>query len=124
MKLRTLSIDPITRLEGNARCDVDLGPDGRIADCRLVVSELRGFEKLVEGRPVEELPRITSRICGVCPEAHLAASAKAIDALYGIQVPRTAELLTTRYAPSLQIIAQPRCDSGRDLRARLWPGRS
>ena len=33
------------------------------------------FEKFAEGRPIEEMPRITSRICGVCPEAHMMAAA-------------------------------------------------
>jgi len=58
-----------------------------------VLPEVRGFEKFVECRPVEELPRITPRICGVCPEAHHAASAKAVDAVYGVRIPETAELI-------------------------------
>jgi F420-non-reducing hydrogenase large subunit len=58
-----------------------------------VIPEVRGFEKFVEGRPVEELPRITPRICGVCPEAHHTASAKAVDAVYGVEIPPTAELI-------------------------------
>ncbi|MEJ2737829.1 MAG: Ni/Fe hydrogenase subunit alpha, partial [Anaerolineae bacterium] len=47
----------------------------------------RGFEKFAEGRPVEEMPRITPRICGVCPDAHHIASAKACDAVYHVEVP-------------------------------------
>jgi len=88
-----ISIDPITRLEGHGRIDIFLDESGAVADCRLVIPEVRGFEKFVEGRPVEELPRITPRICGVCPEAHHAASAKAVDAVYGVEIPETAELI-------------------------------
>ena len=55
-----------------------------MAECYFQVPELRGFEKFCEGRPVEEMPRITPRICGVCPEAHMMASAKACDAVYGV----------------------------------------
>jgi len=57
------------------------------------VPELRGFEKFCQGRPVEELPRITTRICGVCPEAHHMASAKACDAVYHVQIPSAAKKL-------------------------------
>jgi F420-non-reducing hydrogenase large subunit len=91
--VRRLSIDPITRLEGHGRIDLFLDDEGRLADCYLVVPELRGFEKFLEGRPVEELPRITTRICGVCPEAHHAASVKAVEAVYGITPPPAAQRL-------------------------------
>lgn len=90
---RRISIDPITRLEGHGKIEIFLDSEGEVADCYFQVPELRGFEKFCEGRPVEEMPRITSRICGVCPEAHLMASAKACDAVYGADLPLTARLL-------------------------------
>jgi F420-non-reducing hydrogenase large subunit len=85
--MQKISIDPITRLEGHGRIDLFLNDDGNLANAYLVIPELRGFEKFAEGRPVEELPRITPRICGVCPEAHHMASAKACDAVYHVEVP-------------------------------------
>lgn len=90
---RRVSIDPVTRLEGHGKIDIFLDADGEVADCYFQVPELRGFEKFCEGRPVEELPRITPRICGVCPEAHMMASAKACDAVFGAELPLTAKLL-------------------------------
>lgn len=90
MSMKKISIDPITRLEGHGRIDLFLNDDGSLANAYLVIPEIRGFEKFAEGRPIEELPRITSRICGVCPEAHMMAAAKAGDAVYGITLPRTA----------------------------------
>ncbi len=90
---RRISIDPVTRLEGHGKIDIFLDREGEVADCYFQVPELRGFEKFCEGRPVEELPRITPRICGVCPEAHMMASAKACDAVYGVDLPLTASLL-------------------------------
>ena len=54
---------------------------------------LRGFEKFCEGRPVEEMPRITPRICGVCPAAHHLASTKATDAVYHVDPPPAAKKL-------------------------------
>jgi F420-non-reducing hydrogenase large subunit len=85
--MQKISIDPITRLEGHGKIEIFLDDEGDVANAYLVIPELRGFEKFAEGRPVEELPRITPRICGVCPEAHHIASAKACDAVYHVEVP-------------------------------------
>jgi F420-non-reducing hydrogenase large subunit len=91
--MKKICIDPITRLEGHGRIDIFLDEEGDVANAYLVIPELRGFEKFCEGRPVEELPRITSRICGVCPEAHLMASAKACDAVYHVEPPSAGKKL-------------------------------
>ena len=88
-----VTIDPITRLEGHGKIEIFLNDDGSVDNVFFQVPELRGFEKFAEGRPVEEMPRITSRICGVCPEAHMAASAKAGDAVYHVELPPTAKKL-------------------------------
>ena len=90
---RRISIDPITRLEGHGKIEVFLDKDGAVAECFFQVPELRGFERFCQGRPVEEMPRITPRICGVCPEAHMMASAKACDAVFGVTLPLTARLI-------------------------------
>jgi F420-non-reducing hydrogenase large subunit len=60
-----ISIDPITRLEGHGKIEIFLNGDGEVQNTYLQIPELRGFEKFCEGRPVEELPRIMPRICGV-----------------------------------------------------------
>lgn len=88
-----ICIDPITRLEGHARVDLFLDEEGALSNAYLVIPELRGFEKFCEGRPVEEMPRITQRICGVCPIAHHMAAAKAGDAVYHVDPPPTAKKL-------------------------------
>jgi F420-non-reducing hydrogenase large subunit len=90
---RRVRIDPITRLEGHGKIDIFLDEAGEVADCYFQVPELRGFERFCQGRPVEEMPRITARICGVCPEAHMMAAAKACDAVYKVTLPLTARLL-------------------------------
>ena len=90
---KRISIDPITRLEGHGKIDIFLKDSGEVADVYFQVPELRGFEKFCEGRPVEEMPRIMPRICGVCPEAHMMAAAKACDAVYQADLPPAARLL-------------------------------
>jgi F420-non-reducing hydrogenase large subunit len=91
--MNKISIDPITRLEGHGRIDLFLNQDGSLENAYMVIPELRGFEKFCEGRPVEEMPRITQRICGVCPIAHHMAAAKAGDAVYHVDPPPTAKKL-------------------------------
>ncbi|MBI9075291.1 MAG: Ni/Fe hydrogenase subunit alpha [Desulfatibacillum sp.] len=88
-----ITISPITRLEGHGKIDILLDDDGNVKDCYFQVVELRGFERFCQGRPVEELPRIMPKICGVCPGAHHMASSKAADAVYGIIIPPTAKKL-------------------------------
>ncbi|SFR13615.1 F420-non-reducing hydrogenase large subunit [Desulfoscipio geothermicus DSM 3669] len=62
---RRITIDPVTRLEGHGKIEIFLDENGAVANVYFQIPELRGFEKFCEGRPVEELPRIVSRICGV-----------------------------------------------------------
>ncbi|MEW5768645.1 MAG: Ni/Fe hydrogenase subunit alpha [bacterium] len=88
---KTLRLAPVSRIEGHAKITVQLDDQGNVADSRVNVVELRGFEKFCIGRPVEELPRITPRICGVCPWAHHLASAKATDAVFGVDIPQAAK---------------------------------
>lgn len=88
-----ITIDPITRLEGHGKIEIFLDPAGDVERTYFQVPELRGFERLCIGRAVEELPLLTSRICGVCPEAHLMAGAKAADAVYHVEPPRAGRLL-------------------------------
>jgi len=83
-------IDPMTRLEGHGKIDIVLDERGDVAGACLQVPELRGFEKFCEGRPAEDMPQITSRICGVCPTAHHMASTKALDSLYQVEPPPAA----------------------------------
>lgn len=83
--MKKVSIDPITRLEGHGKIDIFLNEEGDVANAYLIIPELRGFEQFCVGRPAEEMPRITNRICGVCPEAHHMAATKALDALFQVE---------------------------------------
>jgi F420-non-reducing hydrogenase large subunit len=85
--MKTITIAPVTRLEGHAKITINLDDSGNVADTFVNVVELRGFEKFCIGRPVEELPRIVTSICGVCPWSHHLASAKANDAIFGVTPP-------------------------------------
>ena len=85
-----ITIDPITRLEGHGKIDIFLDDKGDVERAYLQVPELRGFEVFSLGRPAEDMPQITSRICGVCPTAHHMAGTKALDDLYKVTPPPAA----------------------------------
>ena len=84
-------IDPITRLEGHGKIHIFMDDAGAVDRAFLQIPELRGFEKFAEGRRAEDMPQITSRICGVCPTAHHMAATKALDDLYGVDPPAAAK---------------------------------
>jgi F420-non-reducing hydrogenase large subunit len=90
---KRITIDPITRLEGHGKIEIFLDDSGNVANAYFQVPELRGFEKFSEGRMCEEMPRITPKICGVCPTTHHMASSKALDDLYHVDPPRPAKLI-------------------------------
>ncbi len=91
--MKRISIDPITRLEGHGKIDIFLNEEGDVANCYLQIPELRGFEQFCVGRPAEDMPNLTNRICGVCPEAHHMAATKALDALWKVDPPPAAKKL-------------------------------
>ena len=114
--MKKVSVDPITRLEGHGKIEIFVDDDNKVQNVYFQIPELRGFERFCVGRPVEELARITPRICGVCPEAHHMAATKAIDAVFGVEAPPAArklrELLyntfyVTDHATHFYILAGP-----------------
>jgi F420-non-reducing hydrogenase large subunit len=93
MTAKHIAIDPITRLEGHGKIDIFLTDEGDVANAYLQIPELRGFERFCVGRPAEDMPNLTARICGVCPEAHHMAASKALDGVFGVDPPPTAKKL-------------------------------
>jgi len=91
--MKTVTIDPITRLEGHGKISIFLNDKGDVENAYLQIPELRGFERFAQGRRAEDMPQITSRICGVCPVAHHFASTKALDAAFNVDPPSAAKKL-------------------------------
>src|ERR1035437_5774219 len=89
----TITIDPVTRIEGHSKITIMMGDDGEVQDAHFHVTQFRGFEKFCEGRPFEEMPALMARICGICPVSHLITSAKACDMIMAVTIPETAEKL-------------------------------
>ncbi len=90
---RKITINPISRIEGHGKVVIHLDTDGNVEDAKFHVTQFRGYERFCQGRPFEEMPIITQRICGICPVSHQLASAKACDAILGVRIPDTAVAL-------------------------------
>jgi len=90
---QTITIDPVTRLEGHGKITIYLNGQGEVEDAHFHVTQVRGFERFSEGRPFYEMPSLMARICGICPVSHLIASAKACEAIMSVRIPHTAAQL-------------------------------
>ncbi len=88
---RRIEISPVTRIEGHAKISIYVDDSGAVQSAQFHVVEFRGFEKFCEGRPFYEMPGIMARVCGICPVSHILASAKAGDAILGVNIPPAAE---------------------------------
>ncbi|MEM2964369.1 MAG: Ni/Fe hydrogenase subunit alpha [Candidatus Bathyarchaeia archaeon] len=87
-------IEPVTRVEGHGKVVIEV-KEGLVKNVFLhIVEPPRFFEKFLHGKPAEEAPRITERICGVCPVAHHLASVKAVESAWDCpKIPEPALLL-------------------------------
>jgi len=90
---QTITISPVTRIEGHARVTIHLNGDGKVDRSYFAVTQFRGFEKFCEGRMFFEMPLITPRICGICPVTHHLVAAKACDEIIGVNPPKPASML-------------------------------
>jgi F420-non-reducing hydrogenase large subunit len=91
--MKNIIIDPITRLEGHGKISIFLNDAGEVENAYLQIPELRGFERFCIGRKAEDMPLLTSRICGVCPVAHHMAGTKTLDAAFNVEPPSAAKKL-------------------------------
>ena len=81
---RRIVIEPLTRVEGHGKVTILLDHDHRVLSARLHIVEFRGFERFVQGRPIQEIPVLVQRLCGICPVSHHLCAAKAVDGILGI----------------------------------------
>jgi NAD-reducing hydrogenase large subunit len=88
-----ITIPHVSRIEGHGKITIKLDDAGQVTDAQFHVTQIRGFEKFVEGRPYYEMPSITARICGICPVSHLLASSKACDEIMAVRIPESAAKL-------------------------------
>lgn len=86
-------IDPVTRIEGHSEIQISLDGENKVSDVRFAVKSFRGFERFLEGTPIELLPQYTARVCGICYTAHILASCKALEHALNIEISEPARKL-------------------------------
>ena len=91
--VKEIEVEPVTRLEGHGGLRIVLGDDGTVQDIQFNIQSTRFFEKFLEGRYMEHVPRITPRVCGICPIPHHLAPIKAVEDAWGVQIPEPARKL-------------------------------
>lgn len=96
---RTITIDPVTRIEGHARVEIDIDDQKRVVSSIFKVLDFRGWETFLLGTQIEQMPLVTARICGTCSTSHHLAAAKAVDQIFGVEPPPAA--IMQRYVMNL-----------------------
>ena len=89
---RLISIDPLTRIEGHLRIDVEV-EDGVVKDAWSSGTMFRGIEMLLKGKHPWDAQQVTERICGVCPLVHGTAASYNLDDAMGVDLPDNARII-------------------------------
>jgi len=89
---KRIVIDPITRIEGHLRIDVEVD-GGRVANSWSSGQMWRGIEIILQGRDPRDAWLFTQRFCGVCTTVHAIASVRAVENALGVEIPLNAQLI-------------------------------
>jgi hydrogenase large subunit len=95
-------IDPITRIEGHLRVEIEV-KDGKITDAYSAGTMVRGIETILKGRDPRDAWAFVGRVCGVCTSTHSLTSVRTVENALGISVPPNAELIRNLMANALYI---------------------
>lgn len=90
--MATLSIDPVTRIEGHLKAEIVI-ENNIVTDAHVGGGMYRGFESILRGRDPRDAPQITERICGLCPVSHAMASSMALERAAKLTIPSGARLM-------------------------------
>ena len=90
---RRMVVDPVTRIEGHMRCEVNLDSDNVIRNAVSTGTMWRGIEVILKGRDPRDAWAFCERICGVCTGTHALTSVRAVENALGIQIPENANII-------------------------------
>ena len=100
---RRIVVDPVTRIEGHMRCEVNLDSNNVIRNAVSTGTMWRGLEVILKGRDPRDAWAFVERICGVCTGCHALTSVRAVEDALGIQIPLNAHLIREMMAKTLQV---------------------
>ncbi|MDR0480051.1 MAG: nickel-dependent hydrogenase large subunit [Burkholderiaceae bacterium] len=96
-------VDPVTRIEGHLRCEVNLDGNNVITNAVSTGTMWRGLEVILKGRDPRDAWAFTERICGVCTGTHALTSVRAVENALGIQIPENANLIRNMMQATLWV---------------------
>ena len=103
MKTKKIVIDPITRIEGHLRAEVEVDEDGVVQDAFVSGQLFRGIEVILKGRDPRDAGLLAGRICGVCTNSHFRAAVTSVEDAYALELPKNAEIVRDLMAMALFI---------------------
>ena len=100
---RRIVVDPVTRIEGHMRCEVNVDANNVITNAVSTGTMWRGLEVILKGRDPRDAWAFVERICGVCTGTHALTSVRAVEDALGIQIPYNAHLIRNLMDKTLQV---------------------
>jgi len=89
---RTITVDPVTRIEGHLRIDCDID-NGYVTEAWSSGQMWRGIETILQGRDPRDAWLFTQRICGVCTTVHAIASVRTVENALNMEIPLNAQYI-------------------------------
>lgn len=103
MSLKKIVIDPITRIEGHLRIEVEVDDDNVVQDAWASGQLFRGIETILQGRDPRDAGLLAGRICGVCTNSHFRGAITCVEDAYSLKIPKNAEIIRDLMAMALFI---------------------
>ncbi|MDV3243329.1 MAG: nickel-dependent hydrogenase large subunit [Methylocaldum sp.] len=100
---KRIVVDPVTRIEGHMRCEVNLDENNVIRNAVSSGTMWRGLEVILKGRDPRDAWAFTERICGVCTGTHALTSVRAVEDALGISIPENANSIRNIMQLTLQV---------------------
>ena len=101
--MRKVVIDPITRIEGHLRAEVEVDDDGVVQEAYVSGQLFRGIEIILKGRDPRDAGLLAGRICGVCTNSHFRAAVSSVEDAYSLKLPKNADIIRDLMAMALFI---------------------
>jgi len=100
---KKIVIDPITRIEGHLRAEVEVDENGVVQEAYVSGQLFRGIETILKGRDPRDAGLLAGRICGVCTNSHFRAAVSSVEDAYSIKIPKNAQIIRDLMALALFI---------------------
>lgn len=101
--MKKIVIDPITRIEGHLRAEVEVDDDRVVREAYVSGQLFRGIEVILKNRDPRDAGLLAGRICGVCTNSHFRAAVSSVEDAYSLELPKNAEIIRDLMAMALFI---------------------